>query len=226
MVRANYLRGIVLCSYCMKPFSSGITPKKLKDGSTNEHYYYRCETLTCVFRNKSVRSTQVTMHVINFLKEHRFTTKENYEYWIGKAKEQLKQTLKENDSRLASLNRTIALKEQGYERTKDLIRNNPVLQEHYDLKAQRKEVDDLKSEQNRLLQERNAAKDALPTYKKYLELFDNVSDILINEEEAELKDSVVRVFFSNFVVRAEGKGKQQRRDITHKLNEPPHKLIM
>ena len=48
----------------------------------------------------------------------------------------------------------------------------------------------------------------------------NISNILINEEEAGLKDSIVRVFFSNFVVRAEGKGKQQRRDITHKLYEP------
>jgi hypothetical protein len=53
-----------------------------------------------------------------------------------------------------------------------------------------------------------------------LELFDNVSDVLINEWEAELKDSVVRVFFSSFVIKVEGKGKQQRRNITHKLNEP------
>lgn len=220
VVRANYLRGIVVCGFCMKPFSSGITTKPLKDGSTNEHYYYRCETPTCVFRNKSVRSTQVTLHIINFLKEHQFTTQENYNYWIGKAKERLKQTLKENDSKLASLNKTVALKEQAYERTKDLIRNNPVLKDHYDLKVEKQEVDNLKSEQNRLLNERRAAKDALPTYEKYLELFKNTSDILWEEEEAELKDSVVRVFFSNFVVKAVGSGKQQRCDITHKLNEP------
>lgn len=190
VTRANYLRGIVLCGYCMKPFSSGITTKKLKDGSKNEHYYYKCETLTCVFRNKSVRSTKVTMHVIDFLKEHQFTTKENYNYWIGKAKERLKQTLKENDSQLASLNKKVALKEQGYEKTKDLIRNNPVLKDHYNLKAEKEELELLKSEQNKLLNERKSAADALPTYEKYLELFKNTSDILWEEEEAELKDSV------------------------------------
>ena len=61
--RANYLNGIVWCGHCHKPFSSGITTKKLKDGFKEERYYYRCETLTCPFRSKSVLSTKVTFHI-------------------------------------------------------------------------------------------------------------------------------------------------------------------
>lgn len=48
----------------------------------------------------------------------------------------------------------------------------------------------------------------------------NVSDVLLNEEEAELKDSVVRVFFSNFTVTADSFEIKRGYDITHKLNEP------
>jgi DNA invertase Pin-like site-specific DNA recombinase len=218
--RANYLRGIVYCGHCHKAFSSGITTKKLKDGSTDERYYYRCETLTCPFRNKSVPSTQVTWYVYNYLKDHRFTTQENYDYWIGKAKEQLKQTLKQMESRITSLSKTIALKEDEYEETKKLIRVNPVLQEHYDLKAIKKEIKTYKDEQSKLVIDRKEAKSALPTYEKYLELINGVSEILMDEEEGEVKDSVVRVFFSNFTVTADNFTMKRGYDITHKLNEP------
>lgn len=212
-VRANYLRGIVICGECSKPFSSGITPKKLKDGSVKEYYYYKCETLTCPFRNKSVRSTVVTAYVVHFLKEHQFITRENYDYWINRAKDVQKQSLKEKESRVASLSKTIAVKEKEYQQTKDLIRNNPVLQEHFNLKEQKTEIDKLKDEQRRLLDERQAVKDALPTYKKYLELFENTSVFLIDEEDGEQKDSVVRLFFSNFVIN-------DRSVSVAKLNEP------
>lgn len=218
--RANYLRGIVYCGHCHKAFSSGITTKKQKDGYKEERYYYRCETLTCPFRNKSVPSTKVTLHVYNYLKEHQFITKENYDYWIGKAKEKLNQTLKEMESRITSLSKTIALKEKEYQETKDLIRTNPVLQEHYDLKAIQKEIKTYREEQAKLLADRKEAKEALPTYEKYLELINNVSDVLIDEEEGELKDSVVRVFFSNFTVTADSFAIKRGYNIAHKLNEP------
>ncbi len=218
--RANYLRGIVYCGHCHKSFSSGITTKKLRDGSTTEYYYYKCETLTCPFRNKSVLSTKVTLHIYNYLKEHQFTTKDNYDYWIAEAKKKLSQTLKEMESRITSLSKTISLKEKEYQQTKDLIRNSPVLQEHYDLKALTAEIKTLKTEQTRLVGDRKEAKEALPTYKKYLELMNGVSDILIDEEEGELKDSVVRVFFSNFTVTADSFDVKRGYNITHKLNEP------
>ncbi len=223
--RANYLRGIVYCGHCRKAFSSGITTKPLKDAQTKrryieERYYYRCETLTCPFRNKSVPSTKVTLHIYNYLIEHQFTTKDNYDYWTGEAKKKLSQTLKEMETRITSLSKTISLKEKEYQQTKDLIRNSPILQEHYDLKALTAEIKTLKTEQTRLVGDRKEAKEALPTYKKYLELMNGVSDILMEEEDGELKDSVVRVFFSNFTVTADSFEIKRGYNITHKLNEP------
>lgn len=218
--RANYLNGIVHCGYCHKPFSSGITTKKLKDGLKEERYYYRCETLTCPFRNKSVQSTKVTFHIYQFFQEHQFTTKENYNYWLAKVKNRLKDTTKETESRIQSLSKTIAFKKQEYEETKTIVRKNKALEKHYDLDAILKEITKLDEEQAKLIQTRKEAREALPTYEKYLELMHNVSDVLLNEEESELKDSVVRVFFSNFTVTADSFEYKRGYDITHKLKEP------
>lgn len=198
-VKANFLRGKVICGHCSKSMTSSLTTKVLKDGKV-VYYYFKCETPTCTFKGKSVRASKITIYVLHFLEEHQFITKSNYEYWVSQAKDYLAQTLKTMDSQLASLNKTIGLKQQSYERTKDLIVNTPALKDHYDLSAQKKELDDLLLEQGRLLFERRDAKASLPTFEKYLELFNNTSDVLLNEEDAELKDSLIQVFFSNFTI--------------------------
>lgn len=53
--KANLLRQMVHCGYCDMPFSSGLTPKKLKDGKVF-YYFYKCETEGCSFKGKSIRA--------------------------------------------------------------------------------------------------------------------------------------------------------------------------
>lgn len=211
-VKANFLRGRVICGHCSKPMTSSLTTKVLVDGKVT-YYYFKCETPTCTFKGKSVRASMITAYVLNFLKEHKFITKTNYAYWIGQAKVHLGETLKSLDSTLASLNKTIGLKERAYENAKNLILENPSLTEHYDLTKQKDELDKLLDEQQGLLQARKDSKAALPTFEKYLELINNASDVLLNEEDSELKDTLVKVFFSNFTIK-------DRSVSVAKLNEP------
>jgi DNA invertase Pin-like site-specific DNA recombinase len=212
-VKANFLRGRVICGHCSKKFTSSLTTKKQKDGFKVTYYYYKCETPTCTFKGKNVRASVVTIYVLDFLNEHQFITKTNYDYWISQAKIHLKASLKSLDSEIASVNKNIGVKEKSYENAKNLILASPALAEHYDLSKQKVELELLEAEKSTLLHRRREATEALPTFKKYLELIANVSDVLLNEEDSDLKDSVVKVFFSNFTIT-------DRSVSDAKLNEP------
>ena len=65
-----------------------------------------------------------------------------------------------------------------------------------------------------------SSKDATLSYDKYLELFKFISIELPKTQNIGLLDNVLRIFFSNYMIKRTGTGKQQRYDITHKLNEP------
>ena len=58
------------------------------------------------------------------------------------------------------------------------------------------------------------------SYDEYLELFKFISVELPKTQNHELLDNVLRIFFSNYTIKRTGTGKQQRYEITHKLNEP------
>lgn len=65
-----------------------------------------------------------------------------------------------------------------------------------------------------------SSKDAILSYDEYLELFNFISVELPKTQNIELLDNVLKIFFSNYTVKRTGTGKQQRCEITHKLNEP------
>ena len=70
-----------------------------------------------------------------------------------------------------------------------------------------------------------SSKDAILSYDEYLELFKFISVELPKTQNIELLDNVLRIFFSNYTVKRTGTGKQQRYEITHKLNEPWYGFI-
>ncbi len=100
--KADLLRGIVYCGHCNKKFTSGITPKKLKN-ELRYYYYFRCETDDCSFRGKSVRAKIILDYATNFLTEHLFITENNYESYVTEAQEYAGVQAKALDSDIANL---------------------------------------------------------------------------------------------------------------------------
>lgn len=217
--KANLLRNIVWCGYCNKPFSSGLTPKLLKDGKVY-YYFYKCETDGCEFKNKSIRAKVVLEYAFDFLSTHLFTTRSNYDAFIVEAREYSAQQTKEMTSNIMSLTKIVGDKRLEYENTKTLVAQNPEMAEHYDLNTTKSELNDLETRLKELIVKKEDTKGSIMTYKRYLELFENVSVILRKMDDMEQLDLMLRKFFSNFTIKASGKGKQQRYEITHKLKEP------
>lgn len=218
--KANLLRRIILCGYCNKPFSSGLTSKDLVKKGTIFYYNYKCETEGCEFRGKSVRANKILTYAYSFLDKHLFTTQNNYEHFVVEAREYTTAERKAVTSDIMSITKLVGNKKTEYEQAKDLVRQNPDLKEHYDLKETQKELKDLEKRLGELIAERDSLKHSVLTYKQYLELFQNLSVTLRKTHDMAVIDQVLRKFFSNFTVKTTGKGKQQRCEITHKLNEP------
>lgn len=76
-VKANLMRDMVVCLSCQKPMSAGITPKQLPDGSKN-YFYYRCDTLACANRGKSIRAKVIIAAALEFLDKHPINLGEGY----------------------------------------------------------------------------------------------------------------------------------------------------
>ena len=217
--KADLLRGIICCGFCGKSFSSGLTPKMRKDGKI--HYYnYKCENRECVFYGKSVRAKHVLRFAYEFLDTHVFTTKNNYEKFIKDAKRQLEERSRSLTSSIMSLTKSIGMKSEEYERTRELLVANPSMERHYNLDELKSDLDSLDTKHSKLIKQRDNIKSVLPTYKKYLELFSDLSVKLEKTDDMALLDNILRKFFSNLTIRQYGIGKKQRWEIDYKLNEP------
>lgn len=220
VTKANMLNGMVHCGFCNKSLSSGLTSKVLASKEKIHYYNYRCETEGCEFMGKSIRANIVLDYSYAFLGDHLFTTKSNYDKFKLGARDQVLQRNKEARSLIGSAKRGIGRKSEELKSTKDLIRNNPELKEDYDLKEIKKELEAMQAELSKLEATLKSSKDAILSYDEYLELFKFISVELPKTQNYELLDNVLRIFFSNYTIKRFGTGKQQRYEITHKLNEP------
>jgi site-specific DNA recombinase len=218
--KADLLRKLVFCGYCNRPFSSGLTSKVLKKEGKIFYYNYKCETDGCEFKFKSVRANVVLNYAYDFLDTFMFTTESNYEVFIENAKVHAAQRTKELTSSIMSLTKVVGEKQLEYDHTKRLLMDSPHLEKHYDLDGIEKELNELKDQHKKLIDEKQAIKPALLTYKQYLELFESIGVKLDKSHDMAMIDKVLRNFFSNFTIKASGVGKQRRYEITHKLKEP------
>lgn len=217
--KADLLRGVVYCGYCDKPFTSGITPKRLKD-EVRYYYYFRCETDDCSFRGKSVRAKVVLDHAADFLSEHLFVTENNYQRYVTEAQEYAAVQAKALDSDIASLTKQLGNKEGEYDRAKSTVRDNPNYARHFNLDEIESELKAIKKDLGDMVATRKALKQSVLAYKQYLELFENIGVNLRETHDMTLMDDTIKKFFLNFTIKAAPKGKKQRWIITHKLNEP------
>ncbi len=216
---ADLLRGMVFCGYCHKPFTSGLTPKKLKQGKV-WYYFYRCETELCEYRGKSVRAKVMLDYALGFLDTHLFTTPSNYAEFVKEAKEVTKGRRRALTSDIASLSKLVGNKSSEYERARQIILDNPDLKEHYNLKEISQELKKLKARLKELTEKRTLLKQSVITYERYLELFQNISVKLAKTHDMSVLDQLLKKFFLNFTIKDSGKAKKQRYKITHELKEP------
>jgi DNA invertase Pin-like site-specific DNA recombinase/phage FluMu protein Com len=222
-IKAHLLNGLIRCDHCGKILSSGIVIKANGDN----FYRYRCETDGCLMKNKGPRAKVITDFAIDYLDKYHFTTRHNYSNYIKEVARTKEESLIALNRLLASLDKQIETKQKDYDNAKR-IASDPtnVLHKHYihDLDNYREDLKVLKKAFKEAQAQKLKLKSAIPTYEKYLELFDNVAVILRKQPNIWLMDQILRKFFSNFTVRAEfvaPKNKITRwKVVDYKLKEP------
>ncbi len=219
-VRANLMRGMVYCGFCNKSLSSSLTSKKRPDGEKVWYYHYKCETESCEFKNKSIKASVVINFAREFFGEYMFVTKDNYKLYVQDAKSDIKFRVQDIDSLIHSLTTRIGKAREDYNSTKELLKQNPELEKHYNLDTLKGVLDDLEVKMSDLVQRKSDTKGSIAPYEKYLELLQSIPVILSEMKDMNAMDAVMRKFFSNFTVKQFGKGKEQRWEIDYKLKEP------
>lgn len=220
--RAKLLNGIVYCSSCGKTLTSMVVDKRDKSTKdiTSSRYYYKCETESCPEYGKSARAGLVVNAAQDFFEQYLFVTKRNYAEYVKTAKKEVKRQAKLLDSSISRLKVLVSNKKESYQKTKELVLSDPDLQKHYNLDDYLKEIDALKSEYETAKASRANLGKSVATLEEYLKLFETIPVILGKIRDMETMDTLIRIFFSNFIIHPATKGTFKGATVSYELKEP------
>lgn len=216
-VKANLLRGMVLCAECGEPRSTGITRKK-----EVKYFYYRCDTPDCKLHNTSTRAKVIVNFVNKFLAQKPFSSTLAYEHYT---KEMKRVELERSKKRRTLLN-TLHGKEKAlatkHSRIKDFILDEEdkdfaggfkkdLLKIETDQKEIQAEIASLK----KLIANEKSAILLMPDFLEHMEM---VAQIIASASTMPELDFCIKKMFSNFIV-------DRKNVVSATLSEPFAQLI-
>lgn len=215
-IKADFLRGLIYCYFCNFPMVAGITSKKSKS-SMKYYFYFRCDTPSCKFENKSVRGKIIVDFVIKFLNEHKFTSPDVYEHYINELRRIKKINEKDLNSQKMSLLNLLKQTEFKIEKTKDLllIEKDEYIKSIFkkDLKQLETNITNLKSKIEKISLEKRSSETVELTYAKFIELFNSLPDKISQTKSIKEKGFLISKIFLNFTIK-DGKV------LSYQLNKP------
>ncbi len=222
-IKADFLRRIVYCGHCNEQMSTGITVKYSKTGKTN-YFNFRCDTPGCKITlpsgrkvNQNVRGKIVLDFVYQFLEENKFTDKRAYNHYLQEMKHVQENERKELEARRKSIQiavkeleeRINLIKESLYKETDSEIKD----EYKADLKAKKAQLKQANDELTKIKEAKAKGSKVILTYKEFVELFNELPDILRKTKTMEGKDQIIRKIFSNFILK-------DKKVASYRLNQP------
>lgn len=206
-VKADLMRGMVICMGCNRARSTGITPKRTGKGTTN-YFLYRCDTKGCKYKGKSIRAKEVLAAAYDFLDSHPMNFEKGYEAYKQEMERLIDIRDKELLSKLKSLNKQYEAATDRVETTKDLLKQHSadaVLVKEFkiDLKQHLAKQKELEDDIRKLQKKREASHEAIQSYDEFIELLSNLAQHIKKLRNMDDLDSVMKKVFVNFYV--EGK---------------------
>ncbi len=201
-VKANLMRGMVLCAECGEIMYPGITTKPQQN---KKYFYFRCETDGCTRSQKSIRAKILIDYILNFLEQKPFSTKAVYDHYAKEMErvsgERIRQAqtllLSNKDKKDKLESRLIRAKEMLYDerdsKTQDMLKKDVI-----NFKTQILVAD---TEVKRAESSVKKGKAAILNYEKFLELMEKLPKIMGSIENMDELDFIIRKVFSNFSVR-------------------------
>ena len=221
-VKADFLRKIVFCGHCGRSMSTGITVKQAKSGAIN-YFNFRCDTKGCKIIlnnrkvNQNVRARVILEFVNKFLEQNKFTHKKSYEHYLKEMKAVGEKQRKELESRRKSLQQPATQLEERIRRIKDLLidEDDNEIKDSFknDLKSKEHELKAIHDEVSKIKEVQQRGNKAIITYSDFIELFNNLPDILRKTKTIEGKDQIIRRIFSNFTLK-------DKKVASYQLNQP------
>lgn len=215
-VKADLLRGRVICGYCSNPMVAGITSKKHQKGITN-YFYYRCDSPRCKFKGKSVRANVIVNFAYKYLDDNKFTSKEIYDHYIKEMKRVIDEQEIELDTRKRSLLTEKRKLEDKIEKTKDYLlnSNDEFIRNTFEKELKEKEQNliNIVGDIEKIKETQNKNKDVIYSYTQFLELLSNLADRIRQTKELKQKDYLLSKIFLNFTVK-------DRKVLSYQLNSP------
>ena len=202
-VKADLLRGMVLCAECGEPRSAGITRKKEKKGVTN-YFFYRCDTDGCPLHNKSTRAKVIIDYVRNFLAQQPFSSTQAYEHYAA----EMKTVEAERDRERRSLLNSLLGAEKSLAKKMTNLRDFLVDQKDKeiaagfegDLRKAQTEHKQVEADIEKLKAQIAAEKSAILILPDFLELMEKVAQIVATTHSMKELDFCIKKIFSNFFV--------------------------
>ena len=222
-VKADFLRKIVFCGHCGNPMSTGITVKHSKSGATN-YYNFRCDTKGCKIRlksgkkvNQNVRAKVILDFVYQFLEQNKFGSKKAYEHYLQEMKIVCEKQKKELESRRKSLQQSAKQLEERISKIKDYVldtNDNEIRNTFNDeLKAKNQELKTILEEISKIKEAQLQGSKVILAYSDFVELFNDLPNILRQTKTIEGKDQIIRRIFSNFTLK-------DKKVASYQLNQP------
>ena len=200
-VKASLMRDMVICSYCGKSMTAGITPKKTKDGTTN-YYYLRCDTLSCERKGKSVRAIVFIDYLCHYLEQKPFSSQKSYEHYAEEMKRVSGQRLADAQRNLRSLQSQKLAQEEKIESIKEILSSNEddTVKQLYreDLKPTQNKMKEIEEKMEQTKEFIQAGKVSILTYAEFIELMEKMPQIIRKMNNLNDMDIIIRKIFLNF----------------------------
>lgn len=213
-VKANLMRGMVICKYCGETMSAGITTKK-KEGVG--YFYFRCEEDGCRNKDKSVRAKIILEFIKKYLDAKPFSNETAYRNYKQEMDITIEQRVIQARTRILSLQAQKTALEKKFIKIKEFLVNNQedAIKQHYSGDLERitneiKGVNELIEKNKHILESGNTT---IVTYEKFLELLGKVPKNMTFSGNFNDIDFLVRKVFLNFTV-------SQKKVEEFTLNEP------
>ena len=209
-VKANLMRGMVICNDCHRTRSAGITTKKTKNGIV-EYLYYKCETEGCPQHNKSINADTILAYAKNFLETNTLPVDKAYDQYIANFDAKRKDQMEMLQSQRKGLQNQLTRVTEKVEMEKTTIYKLQDSSESKDLLAEYQSdlTKDIQTKESLATQLESIKDDievnrTLPmTRDEFLETVKKLPDLLTNAKTLPQKDEIIRKIFSNFTVEGD-----------------------
>ncbi|MBU4315345.1 recombinase family protein [Patescibacteria group bacterium] len=203
-IKADLMRGMIVCSHCNRSMATGITSKKSKD-ETTRYFYYRCDTQGCERKGKSIRAKIIMESAYAFLNEHPLASKTGYAHYKNQMTKVFEAQQKQTTRDIKSLKVQMQHAKHRVAEMKELIREavgDKVLIKEYeaDMKIHLVKIKDIIEKLQELEVKKDNAQEALVSFEEFHELFQNIANYIQKIDSMSDLDFIMRKLFMNFTV--------------------------